>query len=199
MLSCMLVTLRQLRHSPNRENREYQKYFWNVIAVFKEKSQSGVRKLRGQFQCPDLCCDWPYHNKHSWDISSVHGFSSDDGVSRLVKIKYKWQRDVVAFSLFRALYVASCQFVIPAHLPRLAKVYAYWLRYLVVRHVTSIFFRPGFREFYRRLKESVKKAFAPSGTFPGTFSRKVRRVSHAYFLQSSEQLPLWDRTTLVCI
>ena len=28
----------------NRENRDHQKYFWNVI-VFQEKSQSGARKL----------------------------------------------------------------------------------------------------------------------------------------------------------
>ena len=28
----------------NRENREHQKYFWNVI-VLQEESQSGVRKL----------------------------------------------------------------------------------------------------------------------------------------------------------
>ena len=28
----------------NRENREHQKYFWNVIVV-QEKSQSGMRKL----------------------------------------------------------------------------------------------------------------------------------------------------------
>ena len=28
----------------NRENREHQEYFWNVI-VFQENSQSGMRKL----------------------------------------------------------------------------------------------------------------------------------------------------------
>ena len=33
----------------NRENREHQKYFWNII-VFQEKSQSGVRKLNGEQQ-----------------------------------------------------------------------------------------------------------------------------------------------------
>ena len=29
----------------NRENREHQKYFWNVI-VLQEKSQSGVRNRK---------------------------------------------------------------------------------------------------------------------------------------------------------
>ena len=33
------------RLQSNRENREQQKYFWNII-VLQEKSQSGVRKLR---------------------------------------------------------------------------------------------------------------------------------------------------------
>ena len=33
----------------NRENREHQKYFWNII-VLQEKSQSGVRKLNGEQQ-----------------------------------------------------------------------------------------------------------------------------------------------------
>ena len=28
----------------------------------------------GQFACPDLCSDWSQHNKHSWNISSVHCF-----------------------------------------------------------------------------------------------------------------------------
>ena len=31
----------------NRENREHQKYFWNVI-VLREKNQSCVRKLNGK-------------------------------------------------------------------------------------------------------------------------------------------------------
>ena len=33
----------------NRENREHQKYFWNII-VLQEKSQSGVRKLNRKQQ-----------------------------------------------------------------------------------------------------------------------------------------------------
>ena len=31
------------------ENREHQKYFWNII-VLQEKSQSGVRKLNREQQ-----------------------------------------------------------------------------------------------------------------------------------------------------
>ena len=31
----------------NQENREHQKYFWNVI-VLQEKSQSGVKKTEPQ-------------------------------------------------------------------------------------------------------------------------------------------------------
>ena len=33
-----------------RENREHQKYFWNVI-VLQEESQSGVRKLNHKQEC----------------------------------------------------------------------------------------------------------------------------------------------------
>ena len=29
--------------------------------------------LRG---CPELYCDWPVHNQHSWNFSGVHGFLS---------------------------------------------------------------------------------------------------------------------------
>ena len=28
----------------------------------------------GLLACPDLCCDWSSYNKHSWNISSAHGF-----------------------------------------------------------------------------------------------------------------------------
>ena len=34
----------------NRENREHQEYFWNVI-VFQEDSQSGMRKLNCKQAC----------------------------------------------------------------------------------------------------------------------------------------------------
>ena len=34
----------------NRENREHQEYFWNVI-VFQENSQSGMRKLNCKQAC----------------------------------------------------------------------------------------------------------------------------------------------------
>ena len=37
----------QARLQSNRENREHQKYFWNVIVLW-EKTQSGVRKLNGK-------------------------------------------------------------------------------------------------------------------------------------------------------
>ena len=33
----------------NQENREHQKYFWNVI-VLQEKSQSGVKKLNRKLE-----------------------------------------------------------------------------------------------------------------------------------------------------
>ena len=33
----------------NQENREHQKYFWNVI-VLQEKNQSGVKKLNRKLE-----------------------------------------------------------------------------------------------------------------------------------------------------
>ena len=32
--------------------------------------------FRGLLTCPELYCDWPVHNQHSWNFSGVHGFLS---------------------------------------------------------------------------------------------------------------------------
>ena len=30
----------------------------------------------GLLACPELYCDWPVHNQHSWNLFGVHGFLS---------------------------------------------------------------------------------------------------------------------------
>ena len=32
--------------------------------------------------CPELYCDWPVHNQHSWKFSGVHGFRRSVGKCR---------------------------------------------------------------------------------------------------------------------
>ena len=54
----------------NNENREHQKYFWNVIVlqekrpIRREKTEPQARTLISYcfcslLTCPDLCCDLP--------------------------------------------------------------------------------------------------------------------------------------------
>jgi len=51
----------------NNENREHQKYFWNVIVLQekrREKTEPQARTLIslcfcGLLTCPNLCCDLP--------------------------------------------------------------------------------------------------------------------------------------------
>ena len=68
----------------DRENGEHLESSWSVI-VFQRKRPIRREKLLAskvwnslkfcnQFTCLDLFCDLSQHNKHSWDILSVHGF-----------------------------------------------------------------------------------------------------------------------------
>ena len=51
----------------------------------------------GQFTCHDLCCYWSEHNKHSWDVSSVHGFPG-----HTVKVVSTWSYLFISFVFCRA-------------------------------------------------------------------------------------------------
>ena len=47
--------------------------------IIREKTKPQARTLISLWFCGllayhDLCCDWSPHNKHSWNISSVHSF-----------------------------------------------------------------------------------------------------------------------------
>ena len=50
LVSMLYKSERSWELQSNWENREHQKYFWNVI-VLQEKSQSGLRKLNRKQEC----------------------------------------------------------------------------------------------------------------------------------------------------
>ena len=67
----------------------------------REKTKPQARTLIslwfcGLLACPNLCCDWSQHNKHSWNISSVHGFPgrtviSKNDISNRVRGRETWE------------------------------------------------------------------------------------------------------------
>ena len=73
-----LAELRKLLQS-NQENREHQKYFWNVIVSVARR-----KPIRREKTEPQVCAVVASshvlifavigHNEHPFDISSVHGF-----------------------------------------------------------------------------------------------------------------------------
>ena len=88
----------------NRENREISEIFLECYCVARkkpiryEKTKLQARLLIslwfcGLFTCPDLCRDWSWHNKHSWDISSVHGFPGCTLEFTNVREVYKGKRE----------------------------------------------------------------------------------------------------------
>ena len=46
--------------------------------------------FRGLLTCPELYCDWPVHNQHSWNFSGVHGFLSLTVINCCLKIFYSF-------------------------------------------------------------------------------------------------------------
>ena len=55
--------------------------------IRREKTKPQARTLIslwfcGLLACPNLCCDWSQRNKHSWNISSVHGFPGRTVISK---------------------------------------------------------------------------------------------------------------------
>ena len=52
----------------------------------------------GLLTCPELYCDWPVHNQHSWNFSGVHGFLSLTGnLSYLKHIFFFWKIKLLLF------------------------------------------------------------------------------------------------------
>ena len=43
--------------------------------------------FRGLLTCPELYCDWPVHNQHSWNFSGVHSFLSLTVKKNSLKLK----------------------------------------------------------------------------------------------------------------
>ena len=65
--------------------------------------------FRGLLTCPELYCDWPVHNQHSWNFSGVHGFLSLTVMPGWKKIIInEWRNQQVTQQQENKMYIIIC-------------------------------------------------------------------------------------------